>query len=583
MYQSIGEVYLQTIFRVKVPPSNQSLHEAYPINMPYSIVSNTNKRLQDAEIRGYVFNDTNKTQTEYIADLNALTGRCAAYNRTQFEGIDGYLEVDGIEIRNTLSELNTYIIYAKYLPISNYCSYYQYQQTIMKHSFTSLFPAYFTLPFGVEKFELSNRYKERSIYSKITNIVTPEGSLPVFSYPDWINAGSCITTGTMVPSDGVKYEAVTLDTPLQYIKWSVFPGMDNFAGNIEVSANCKVVNGASGTINIAVVDSNDAIQFSTNYIITNTNFAYVRTPKIMLNPYERYELYVYNVAGEVTIDGIRIKNVEAKEYIKFVPPAPAMNKGECKVYDTVTIGQRDATKWKRVYAQHTFSGEIVFENATAQWIVKPNATWETTGIFVDRVSNTLGTLYPYDFNTTIVDLNIVDIKPDSIVAIINLRNSTGMNKVVVNITPLRMYFRVTPRMVYHSDYDWGLDMAEYESVGVLNDRVNSMVLFTATSSITMARSKLIGTNIGYGSMFSFDSGDMNDEYTFVVSVLPRVTYNVDATHLVTAIDGDDYYVDGEFIDTTKNIYLSDFINSVYESGLMVNMNIAHRSYGDDKW
>ena len=583
MYQSIGEVYLQTIFRVKVPPSNQSLHEAYPINMPYSIVSNTNKRLQDAEIRGYVFNDTNKTQTEYIADLNALTGRCAAYNRTQFEGIDGYLEVDGIEIRNTLSELNTYIIYAKYLPISNYCSYYQYQQTIMKHSFTSLFPAYFTLPFGVEKFELSNRYKERSIYSKITNIVTPEGSLPVFSYPDWINAGSCITTGTMVPSDGVKYEAVTLDTPLQYIKWSVFPGMDNFAGNIEVSANCKVVNGASGTINITVVDSNDAIQFSTNYIITNTNFAYVRTPKIMLNPYERYELYVYNVAGEVTIDGIRIKNVEAKEYIKFVPPAPTMNKGECKVYDTVTIGQRDTTKWKRVYAQHTFSGEIVFENATAQWIVKPNATWETTGIFVDRISNTLGTLYPYDFNTTIVDLNIVDIKPDSIVAIINLRNSTGMNKVVVNITPLRMYFRVTPRMVYHSDYDWGLDMAEYESVGVLNDRVNSMVLFTATSSITMARSKLIGTNIRYGSMFSFDSGDMNDEYTFVVSVLPRVTYNVGATHLVTAIDGDDYYVDGEFIDTTKNIYLSDFINSVYESGLMVNMNIAHRSYGDDKW
>ena len=77
MYQSIGEVFIQTIGKLRAEPSAQTVNQAHPINQPFPLTTNSRKRLREIEIRGYFFNDQNKTRKEYASDLDALMGRSA--------------------------------------------------------------------------------------------------------------------------------------------------------------------------------------------------------------------------------------------------------------------------------------------------------------------------------------------------------------------------------------------------------------------------------------------------------------------------------------------------------------------------
>lgn len=588
MYQSIGEVYLQTISKINAEPSSQTVNQAHTINQPFPIAIPEKKRLREIEIRGYVFNDGKKTRKEYTSDLDALTGRYSCYNRIQMEDIDGYAEVRGTEIRNAAEQLNTYLIYAVILPRNEYNCLYQYKQVVIPQTHTSLMPSYIVLPFGVTSMDVTNRSREVLRKNKKCDIVTPEGSLPVFELPDILNTGDATKIADDVDNDNTfEYISSKLDLNTDYLRWTITPGVNRYSGKVKFTAYARIYNSSTENITITVRDDDDVTVLEQTFTTTSLAWVELTTNAIALERYKQYTVTVNKTgAGEVYIAGLRTSEVEDVKHIRFDIPAPNMDKGECKVYDTVTVNQTDKTKWKRVYApaSYKFTGQIVIENATMQWKINPNAYWKNTGIFTDRISNATGTLYPDEFKEMVVDISIINIKPDDVILEIQLRDFVDKLKVViVHITPLTMYFKVTPRISYADAIDWRLVIPSNTSIGTLNDVTKSMAIFTATSSITMIHNKPIGTMFVTNGICSYNIAEMNEPYVFAISVLPRVTDNTGKLYNNKFVSGADYYVDGEFVDLGKTLYLSDFINSLYQNGLMVNMRIAHKMYGDEKW
>lgn len=604
MYQSVGEVYLKSISKMKVEPSGQTQYQAHPINQPFTISTSGKKRLREMEIRGYLFNDANKTRKEYASDLDALQGRSAAYNRIQLEDIDGYLASDSPEIRNANDMLNIYLLYGKLLPVNEYDTYYQYRQTQFKHGFERSFPSYITLPFGVRTMNLTNKSGESFTYPKTCDVVTPEGSLPVFKFPDWFTVIDSTYMADVVSSDdSARYQSLLFNSVMEYAEWTFIPGYNWFAGGNRFAANCKISESNGEILNIMIRDENGDVVHQENFPLDNTEMKMIYTEPLNLEKYKKYTVRLtkvydqillqynfaaYNVAytglGNINVDLVRMDQVYTTQYIRFTTPAPNRNKGECKVYDTVTGTETDKMKWKRVYSlsAHKFTGHIVFENATMQWRINPTATWSATGLFTDRISNATGTLYPEDFKTTEVDIGIVELKPDQITIVFNMRDTNKLSKTLCTITPLGVYFRVEPYFVYDNAMGWRIDVATNTSKGVLDTTVDSMVMFTPSSSIAMIKSNPIPATYSTNGFYSGD-GTASSYHSFAITVLPRVTDNTNKLFHGKNVSGADYYVDGEYIDTGKTTYLSDFINALYTSGLMVNMNITHKLYGDYTW
>jgi len=581
MYQSIGEVFLETISKARIDPSSQSVYEDSPLNLPYPNSTNMNMKLRKVLINGYLFKDTKKTKEEYVTDMNALMGRSVVYNRIKMNDLDGYIQIKNIEPRQFITGLDKYYIYGSFLSSKAYSEYYQFKQTRLNHSHAVNFPSYFILPYGVTSYDFTNRLNERIIVNKICIITTPEGSIPVFHTPDYLHGSNPVAT------DNVPFYETTILDGTDYNEWEFVPGFNSFSGETVIKLNCKITNSASELVTVLIKDENDTTILNQNITLTNTSFATITTNSVKLNKFVKYTTRINKVGqGEVVLDGIRMDQVDSYKHIRFNTPAPNMDKGECKVYDTVTVNEVDKTKWKRVYSSidHTFTGQIVFENATMQWKINPSALWKNTGILTDRISNSVGTLYPEEFKEHEVVMGIIEILPDHIIVSFSMNDgTTKMNEVICTITPLQLIFKVKPKINYDTAYDWKLVITNPISVGNLNELIGSMVIFTTTSSITMVRSKLLNSEFTSTGFYSYDTTAMNGEYSFVISILPRVVYNTGKLYNSKNNSGADYYVDGEYIDINKTIYLSDFVNSIYESGLFINMNIAHKFYGDETW
>lgn len=598
MYQSIGEVYLRSIIKQKTLPPSQTVNERPYLNLPYNLTTNTNTRLREIEIRGYAFNDAVKTRKEYITDISALMKRSAAYNRIQIEDIDGYLEIVGTEIRNTQEHRNMFIIFAKVLPFNDYMPYYMYKKMKHAYTYTDFFPSYLVMPFGTTILNIANTLREYLQIPVHCNIVTPEGNLPIFKFKDWKDNTDATYTGTLTSFDDTQgYTAVVLNTDQENISWTYTPSLIDFTGNITFTLFCSLLNSSSDSVNVTIKDSNDVLVLTQNFNITNTT-QFITLNQVRLSPYTEYTITAKKNtanAGDIVMGGIRVIDTSAVRKIEFNTPAPNMNKGECKIFDTVTLANTTRSTWKRIYYPnaHKFTGNIVFENATMQWKINPNTTWSATGILTDRISNYSGKLYPNDYGTSNVILGIDDVKPDRIIVDIKLKDEVNKKAehAIIEITPVAIFVTTIPLMPSLSN-GWEVTMANTVSKGVLNDSIKSLTMLTTTSSVSIMRSSLLTeymvtpydsfdqTSFNYtqteGGFYTYDNTIMNTGYTFVVTILPRVSYTVGKQYLRTAITGADFYVDGEFVDTTKKITLNDFVTSLFESGILINQGLAHK-------
>lgn len=469
----------------------------------------------------------------------------------------------------------------------------------MKHDYSYLqfFPSYLTMPYGVDKIHIRNSGRESLRVYSVNTLETPEGNLPIFKYRDWKDYRNATYTGTLTSFDDTEsYKAVVLSEDQQYIRWNHSPSLDDLSGNLTFTIFCKIDNASTQDINVEIKDIENVVLLTQNFELTTTTTS-ITLDTVRLTPYKACNITLKkndSTPGDIIVGGIRTIHPDAVRRIEFTTPAPIMNKGECKVFDTVTPGNDNRSTWKRVYYpnMHKFTGEIVFENATMQWGVNPNVSWLSTGWLTDRISDEVGSFYPSDYATQIVELSIDDIKPDRIVIDIRLRDTDRAEHAIVEITPVAIYVTTIPLMPSLSK-GWTVTMTNTVSKGVLNDTIKSLTMLTSTSSISIIRSTLLSTvtttpyNMFNFTPFNYNSIDdgfytyenevMTNGYTFALTVLPRVTDNTDKQFVRTPIDGEAYYVDGEFVDKEKEITLNDFVTSLFESGLLIKRSLAHKT------
>ena len=584
MYQSIGEVFLQTVGKVRVAPASQATYEHQPVNTPFPITGTGKKNIRLMEVRGYVFNDGLKSRKEYASDIDAIMGRNTAYNRILINDANGYIQPSEVEVRNTEDEMNLYLIYGKYLPASDYDEYYTYQQFSSHSVHARGLPSYFVLPYGVNSIIRSSNNDNHLNVAKTTQIVTPEANLPIFTHNDWFTYENAVYNCTFIDIDeATRFKALKFDSTEDYARWDVVTGINFFSGNNVIGINCKIINSTSENLTVTIKDANNVTVYTQTFTITNTEWEYKTTSAINFDMYTGYTitLSIGVGVGSVLVDLMRIKESGNHSYIRFHTIEPTHNKGEAKLYDTVTDAEVDKTKWKRVYnVDHTFTGNMVLENATMQWKIKQGVLWNTTGTFTDRISSETGTLRPAEFTDKTVRVKIVDIKPDAVKVIFHLAGESTMMRMDCTVTPLTVHAAVRPLVTPANAKGWVLEVPTNVAKGTLDTKMGSLVMFTTTSSISMIKTKFITPTYTTNGYCSHNGTTTESTYSFDIVVLPRVTDNTGKLFDSHPVSGT-YFVDGEFIDTGKTIYLADFINSLCENGMFVEKRLAHRLYGDE--
>jgi len=215
-----------------------------------------------------------------------------------------------------------------------------------------------------------------------------------------------------------------------------------------------------------------------------------------------------------------------------------------------------------------------------QWKIKQGVLWNTTGTFTDRISSETGTLRPAEFTDKTVRVKIVDIKPDAVKVIFHLAGESTMMRMDCTVTPLTVHAAVRPLVTPANAKGWVLEVPTNVAKGTLDTKMGSLVMFTTTSSISMIKTKFITPTYTTNGYCSHNGTTTESTYSFDIVVLPRVTDNTGKLFDSHPVSGT-YFVDGEFIDTGKTIYLADFINSLCENGMFVEKRLAHRLYGDE--
>jgi hypothetical protein len=413
-------------------------------------------------IRGLLYQKTDdpKNAEDYAEDLMALEERNSVFNYINSSGTRGFLTNIQVSVPHKArsGKIREYEIKGKFFPYSAYQHALTYRGSRYDDAVYYCFPRYFTLPSDAYNVHLA---------STIDIIpLAPRGyigTVPIYRpFPVLNHSNYYSLTGTLGSDpEAMDGTTITLNATGEAVSWKLTVGKDIPRGAYKVKFRAKestsvqdiqldIVGSVSGSIaSLKFTGPDEFLIYETSTIsFTTHEEVTVTVTKLNAPP---SNVVVIDYVGFNTEFSVLVVYDTVSEY----------NNGEVKIFDTVTHGETDSSKWKRIYSiRHIFTGDMIFQNDLMQWRIDQTKNWEDTGDLI--VNSVEKVLFPITCRTEKPDIRIVSFEPTYIeLEIIAVGIDIMTTRIIID--PLMFRFEVDRAGTY--GFYWTFTTAGIKFIG----------------------------------------------------------------------------------------------------------------------
>ncbi len=491
---NIGDIYIPTVEDVnaKHGVTRDQIIDAINLENP-QFFSGKKRTVGTFEMTGYLYQETgtSKTAQDYAEDLMALLERDAAYNLFNYDSEKGFVTDIDVSIPKDVGKktIAKYVLKGRYFPSTVYQQGLSVEGDTYTNSVGIGFPQYVALPNGSTNVRMTSSLD-------IVNL-SPVGYInsglsafiPIYRLYSLFNHSNYDSTTGSAGSDVDGYDTVTVELNAQNenIVWSFNAGTDVPRGSYKLKMRLK--DGAiTSDVKVLVVGSVSGT-IATTYLTGSSSFSILETAALSLTTHEDITVTI----SKATADA----NTIVFDYVYLAPQFASMvvfdadseyDKGEVKVYDTVTHGEATETNWKRVYSlRHQFTGDIILRNQLLTWRINTAALWSATGTLT--VGGVAKALRPEAFGATYPSVRFISIEPMCVKMQITARQGTvgvgaddGVMDATVKLDPMMLRVEMKKSGGYTSDWKFTSSGVQYHGTSLSVSLDGDYTLITSSES-----------------------------------------------------------------------------------------------------